>query len=274
VEAKETHEDTRETIAQVIHKRRMDFETLQRTKQGEIRNVSVTAQLINVLGRSFYYCFWRDITGRKQAEERIQKLLNEKELIIKEVHHRIKNNMNTVFSLLRIEADSQDNPKTKGILQDSAGRVESMMVLYDKLYRSENISSLALKDYLPDLIKKIISIFPQRLSVRIETHIDDIILDEKILSPLGIIINELITNTMKYAFEGRTDGIITVIVQKTDSSVSVIFQDNGIGLPEAISLDNSTGFGMKLVRMLVEQIDGSVTIDREHGTRFSIRFEA
>jgi PAS domain S-box-containing protein len=214
----------------------------------------------------------RDISERKKAEEKIRNLLHEKDLVLKEVHHRIKNNMNTVFSLLRVEANAQDDPQTKGILQDSAGRVESMMVLYDKLYRSENVSALPIKDYLPALVNEIVGIFPQRASSRIETILDDFVLSERLLSPLGIIINELITNAMKYAFEGRSDGVITIVALKRDGLISISFQDNGVGLPETVTFQNSTGFGMQLIAMLVDQINGSIRIERERGTKFVIEF--
>jgi PAS domain S-box-containing protein len=215
-----------------------------------------------------------DITARRQDEEKIQKLLSEKELILKEVHHRVKNNMSVIHGLLTMQANAQKDPAVKSILQNAAGRVQSMLVLYDKLYRSEKMNAVSIKEYLPALIDEIFGIFPQKAAVKIRTQIDDIILSPKMLSPLGVIINELITNAMKYAFAGRNDGVITVTAAKRENRVSLLFADNGIGLPESFVFENSSGFGFQLINMLVKQIDGSITVEKRQGTRFIIEFEA
>lgn len=218
-------------------------------------------------------CNIRNITDRKLAEQTVKDLLHEKEIILKEGHHRVKNNMNTIFGLLTLQADEQERPDTKNILLDSAGRVRSMMVLYDKLYRSELNSALSIRDYLPSLIAEIVSIFPKKNCVKIETEIEDVVLPARILSSLGIIINELITNSMKYAFTGRNDGIITVSASSKEKRITLIFADNGPGIPESVTFENSSGFGMQLVGMLVGQINGTISIDRESGTRFVIVFD-
>jgi PAS domain S-box-containing protein len=217
--------------------------------------------------------FSRDITESREAEEKIQNLLKEKELILKEVHHRVKNNMSTILNLLTLQLDMQDNPHTKGVLFDAAGRVQSMMVLYDKLYRSDSESVLSVKEYFTALVEEITGLFPGKESVDVKMDIDDILLTTKILSPLGIIINELITNSMKYAFSGMIDCEIVLKVFIKDNSVQIIFRDNGKGLPESVSFEKSTGFGMQLISMLTSQIKGRVRIDREGGTCFTIEFD-
>lgn len=215
----------------------------------------------------------KDVTDRVKAEETIKKLLYEKEIILKEVHHRIKNNMNVVSSLLELHSNSESNPASKNVLHDAANRIRSMTILYDKLYRSENISSLSIKTYLICLIDEISKIFSNITSVQIKTQIDDIILDSKLLSPLGIIVNELLTNAMKFAFIGRNDGIITISATKKNKYIIIVLEDNGTGLPESVTFENSTGFGMRLVGLLVKQINGSITIVRQNGTKFMIEFE-
>jgi len=214
----------------------------------------------------------RDITEQKRAEEKIRNLLREKELILKEVHHRVKNNMNTIFGLLTLQAAAQENQASRNILNDASGRVRSMMVLYDKLYRAENESAVSMKEYLPALVNEIASIFPQKALVKIETRVDDIVLNANLLSPLGIIINELITNSMKYAFAERNNGIITIIASKKEDGVSIIFEDDGSGIPEHVTFENSTGFGLQLIKMLVQQIGGSIAIERTCSSRFIIEF--
>lgn len=215
----------------------------------------------------------RDITKRKQADDKIQNLLIEKEHILKEVHHRVKNNMSIIYSMLSIKANAQTDNKMKNILMDACGMVKSMTILYDKLYRSNNEGYLSIKDFFSPLIAEIIRIFPGSESIKFETSLDDIALDQKILSPLGIIINELITNSMKYAFVDRADGLIILKVTKNGNNILLIYEDNGIGLNESISIENSPGFGLKLISLLIKQLKGSIKIEKENGTRYIISFE-
>ncbi|MBA4419408.1 MAG: hypothetical protein C0392_16110, partial [Syntrophus sp. (in: bacteria)] len=141
-----------------------------------------------------------DITDRKKAEDKVKSLLAEKELLLKEVHHRIKNNMNVIISLLSLQASALKDPAAIAALTDSGSRVRSMMVLYDKLYRSTDFREISTKGYLTSLINEIIANFSNQGMVTIETQIDDLILDAKTLSPVGMIVNELLTNIMKHAF--------------------------------------------------------------------------
>ncbi len=213
-----------------------------------------------------------DITERKLAENKIHDLLKEKDLILKEVHHRIKNNMTMISSLLELQSDEHNDSETKSILNDAASRVQSMMILYDKLYRSEIDGTMSLKEYLPSLIDEIVMIFPHKGAIKVKCQVDDIILSTRTLSPLGIIINELITNSMKYAFTGRKEGVIIVKASEKKGRVSLIFEDNGIGMPESVSFDNPSGFGLMLVSTLIKQINGSISIIRKKGTKFVIEF--
>ncbi len=221
-----------------------------------------------------------DITERKNNENKVKSLLAEKELILKEVHHRLKNNMNTVRSLLTLQSISLKDPLAISALQDTISRVEGMVVLYDKLYRSDNFKDISLLVYLPPLIDEILSNFPNSEFVKVEKKIDDFIVDVNMLQPLGIIINELLTNIMKYAFTGRDNNFIAVSATLTGKRVSIIISDNGHGIPESITFENSTGFGMQLVSMLTQQIGGSIRIERERerererdGSRFILEFD-
>ncbi len=202
------------------------------------------------------------------------KILYEKEIILKEVHHRVKNNMNTILALLTLQAEAQEDTAVSGVLNNAAGSVQCMMLLYDKLYRSENSGVISLMEFLPQLTGEIVRLFPGAESVKITTQIDDIILGAELVSTLGIVINELVTNAMKYAYPGRNDMTITLTASKSGGRVRIVFQDDGPGLPEEITFENSSGFGMQLVHMLVQQINGSIAVERNNGTRFIIEFEA
>ena len=213
-----------------------------------------------------------DITDIKNADENIRNLLREKELLLQEVHHRIKNNMNTIKGLLTLQIAAEDNPSAAASLRDAESRVQSMIMLYDRLYSTDNFLELSVKEYLQPLTGEIVGSFPNSAKVKIETDIEDFVLNVQTLSPLGIIINELLTNMMKYAFTGRDSGVIKVSASVKDNMAVVCVQDNGVGMPDAIDFKNSTGFGLELVNMLVTQIGGSIRIERGEGTRFVLEF--
>ncbi len=213
-----------------------------------------------------------DISKRKRAEDTTASLLSEKEILLKEVHHRIKNNMGIVTSLLSLHADTLTDPSVVAALEDASSRVKSMMVLYDKLYQSGDFREVAAREYLISLIDEITRNFPNRERVSIETHIDDLVLDAKILSPVGIIINELLTNTMKYAFVGRDKGKILVSFSKMGGQATLIVADDGIVIPQSVDVAASTGFGLELVSIITKQLKGAMRLNRDNGTEFKITF--
>jgi two-component sensor histidine kinase len=148
-----------------------------------------------------------------------------------------------------------------------------MMVLYDKLYRSKGFNRMSAMEYLSPLIDEIIGNLPNRGMVKVEKKIEDFILDARVLSPLGILINELLTNAMKSAFIGRENGVISVSAAIQENHVTIVIQDNGIGIPETVDLKDSPGFGLQLVEMLAEQMEGRIRIERRNGTKFILEFE-
>jgi len=216
----------------------------------------------------------QDITEEKGYEKRIEKLLVEKELLLKEVHHRIKNNMNTISSLLSLQAGSVKDVAAVNTLNDARNRIQSLTLLYDKLYQSPDYTELAIKEYISSLVDEVVANFPNGKNVKIEKHIDDFVLDVNRLQPLGIMINEVLTNIMKYAFLGRETGVITVHARNVDGHVTVVVQDNGIGTPASVSFENSTGFGLQLVYELAQQLNGTIRMERDSGTKVVLEFKA
>jgi PAS domain S-box-containing protein len=214
-----------------------------------------------------------DITERKLAEEKIRNLLSEKELLLREVHHRIKNNMNIVMSLLSLQASTLKDPSVILSLEDARSRVQSMMVLYDKLYQSADFRKISTREYLTSLIDEIVMNFPDRRLITIEKRIDDAILDAKILSPVGIILNELLTNIMKHAFVGKDKGVAGVFCSIKKNHATLVIEDNGIGVPESTDITTSTGFGMQLVGILTEQLEGTIRLERLNGSKFILEFD-
>lgn len=206
--------------------------------------------------------------------ENIRTYLNEKDLLLQEIHHRIKNNMFTIESLLSLQADTADDPKISEALNEAKGRLRSMGVLYDRLYRSGNITAVSLKEYLPPLIRDIIKLQTDPSSLQIETDVDDIVLDANTLSSLGILVNELLTNAVKYAFpEERAGEIYISCTSPSPGTLEMIYRDNGVGLPDEVLAGTSGGLGMILVRSLTEQLKGDLRMRNEGGALIEFRFE-
>lgn len=244
-----------------------------KAKNGEIKHVLLSSENIYVQDKRYRFTVVHDITERKIAEDKIKSLLSEKELLLKEVHHRIKNNMNTIKGLLFLQADGTKDSAIAAILHDAENRVQIMMILYDKLYCSSDFRGMQSRSYLGTLVDDIIANFPNNSIVKVDKKIEDFYIKVNILLPLGIIINEILTNMMKYAFTGRGSGVINVSISLNGSYVTFILSDNGNGIPDSVSFENSTGFGLTLVNMLTQQIGGTIRIERGIGTKFILEFD-
>ncbi len=213
-----------------------------------------------------------DVTLAEAAAAQMTANIKEKELLLSEVHHRIKNNMNTIKGLLTLQIEAETNQSAAEALKDAEGRVQGIIMLYDRLYCTDNYRELSVREYLEPLVEEVVNSFPNRDIVTVQTDIQNSILNVQLLTPLGILVNELLTNMMKHAFAGRETGVIFLSVSQNENRISVILKDDGIGLPESVSLINSTGFGMMLVGMLLEQMGGTMQIDIDNGTKFTIEF--
>ena len=219
------------------------------------------------------YAYGLDLTERKRAEAEIKRQLAEKENLLKEVHHRIKNNIASIGGLISLQLQSIANPEAIAVLKDAGSRVESMRLLYDKLLLTEGYEDLSVKNYLDDLIATIIAIFPDKEKVTIKKRIADFDLDSRRLFPLGIIINELLTNKMKYAFSNKDAGIIKISLSKAGNHVALSIQDDGSRLPAGFDIDKTKGLGLTLVKMLSQQLGGSFSMEKGAGTRCKVEFD-
>ncbi|MCB1157499.1 MAG: PAS domain-containing protein [Leptospiraceae bacterium] len=211
-----------------------------------------------------------DITERKLTEEKIKSLLTEKEIILKEVNHRIKNNMLAIQSIIEFQISTLNDSKTISILKDIQSNIICMSLLYDKLYKSQNFIETSAKDYLTTLVDEILNTFPIRVQIQVIKEIDEFILDGKKLFNLGIIINEVITNSMKYAFIHQDKGTIQIVIKKDFNKLKIHIQDDGIGIPENLKLNNSNQFGLSLISLLTKQLKGTFSITNNQGTRVEI----
>lgn len=242
-------------LAQVCSTNRpVTTEHVHFTSSGEPRNVEVTAFPVfdseGVVTQIVEYC--RDITDRKQAEETIRRQLAEKDTLLREVHHRIKNNIAAIESLLSLQAGTTAHAEVNEALQDTMTRVQSMRVLYDRLLLTDDIKTVSIKNYTDDIMNSLATVFDPETKVTMEKQISDFRIDAGKAITIGIIINELLTNTYKYAFENHDNGRVSVSITKEADTVTLIIQDNGRGFDTKILENESTGFGLTIVRMLIE----------------------
>jgi PAS domain S-box-containing protein len=217
--------------------------------------------------------FIRDITSQMKASIEIKNLLKEKEILLREVHHRTKNNMNTMASLLSLQEKQLDDEKAVSALKDARNRIRTMVSVYDKLFKSDNFREMSAPFYLNDLIQKVCASFNDPEKIKIQKQIQNITLDSNALFTIGLIINELLTNSEKYAFPGDRRGEISIeLLQKEPGILALQYADNGVGISENSLHGQSDGFGLKLVHLLTDQLKGTISLEREKGTRYTITF--
>jgi len=220
--------------------------------------------------------FVKDITERKKDQDRIVAMVAEKDLLLMEVHHRIKNNMISIKSLLAMQIQAEDHPSTVAALKEVSGRIQCILMLYEQLYASDNYQEMPVRDYLHQLAMDVVTAYGKSRMVTIKENILDLVVNVQLLTPLGIMVNEIITNALKYAFAGRDNGEITLKLAVAAGRLYLTIGDDGIGLPAGYSLENRSGFGLKLVKMLVGQLRGTIQIIQGEGTCYivDIPFEA
>ena len=267
-----TEEEFERSIDRIIRKEKQHFNSIHLLKDGSKRNVEIYTGPIELKGRTILYSIIHDITDRIKAENRIKELLREKELLLREVHHRIKNNMTTIINLLSLQADASEQESVRRALQDANNRVISMIGIYDKLYKSNDFKIIYTKNYLEDLVNKLILTYNVEAEVSVEQDIDEFKLDTKILMPVGIIVNEIISNSFKYAFKDREKGSILIKLKKHEDKAELVVADDGLGIPEDFNYEGSEGFGMNLINILVAQIGGDLKIENDKGTSYTITF--
>jgi PAS domain S-box-containing protein len=214
-----------------------------------------------------------DITSKKQNEIKLISSLKEKEILLKEVHHRVKNNLQIISSILNLQSSFITDEHMVNVLQESRNRIHSMAIIHENLYRTDNFSSINFTNYLKNLLSNLLTSYPLTGKLNLIQYLTfvELSLDQSV--PLGLLVNELFTNAIKYAFPDNRNGTITVKLEQTGSTITLIIQDDGIGLPPDMDIENSNTLGLQLVSTLVFQLDGKLSYKSENGTEFLITFE-
>ncbi len=228
-------------------------------------------------GKSYFFiAIIRDITERKKYEEQIKSSLKEKEVLLSEIHHRVKNNMQIISSLLKLQSDQISDANDLEMIKDSQNRIKSMSLIHEKLYRSKDLSHIDFSDYITDLIRALFRSYGVSSDqIAITVDIKDIMLGIDFAIPCGLIINELVSNSIKHAFHEGTKGEISVSMHKAGEEMLLTVSDNGVGIPDDYNIRDSESLGLKLVSMLSEdQLKGKLDYSITAGTRFNLKFKA
>lgn len=210
----------------------------------------------------------------EQKNEIIRTALIEKETLLKEIHHRVKNNLQIISSLLNMQSQKVKDKKAIEAFSESQRRLHSIALVHQTLYQNENLARINIKEYFEDLLETIHqSFYSKTRSINYDINIADVNLNVDTAVPLGLIINELVTNAFKYAFNKTNEGAISINLNKEEGhSYSLIVKDNGSGLPENLTMNETESLGLKLVNILVRQLEGTIDVNSNNGAEFTIHF--
>lgn len=216
-----------------------------------------------------------DITQRKRTAEQLKASLQEKEVLLKEIHHRVKNNMQIICSLLNLQSASISDPQTVELLQEGQNRVASMALVHEQLYQSEDLARIDFADYIQNLTANLFSSYDIHAdAIALKINVDNVFLGVNAAIPFGLIINELVANSLKYAFPIGTTGCIYVDMYfDNDNHLTLSVSDNGIGFPADLDFHNTESLGLQLVTALTSQLQGTIELKRNNGTEFKITLQ-
>jgi PAS domain S-box-containing protein len=273
------HPDDRDRINEFNRRRqsgepapsRYEFKGIR--KDGTIVHVEASAAKVLYRGQPASLAYLRDITERRQAEEQIKTSLKEKEVLIKEIHHRVKNNLQVVSSLLFLQSQTVKDEETRRILEESRNRVKSMAFIHKQLYQSKNLAHIDFAPYVRSLTRNLLTSYrPNGNAISLDVCVDDIFLALDSAIPCGLIINELVSNALKHAFLNGSAGHITVDLHQEGGKNVLVVSDDGVGLPGDLDVQTTETLGLQLVSALVQQLDGTLELERDSGTVFKISF--
>ena len=238
---------------------------------GKIKNVFTTVAIIPGTEKSLVSL--QDITDRNNAENQLKSSLKDKDMLLREIHHRVKNNLQIISSLLNLQSRYIEDEDALDVFTESQNRVRSMAIIHEKLYKSESMSKIDFGEYISDLTKSLFynyRVDPSRIILK--KKIEKIFFDVDTAIPCGLIINELLTNCLKHAFPDDRRGLIDIKLRNNGDSYVLNISDDGVGFPGDVNFRDTESLGMQLVNNLVKQIDGTIELNCKTGTNFKIEF--
>jgi two-component system, sensor histidine kinase PdtaS len=251
-------------------------EILGRRKDGTEFPAEASISKVEIEGQVMFTVILRDVTERMLVEERVKTSLREKEALLKEIHHRVKNNLQVVSSLLGLQSRSVADPETRKMFRESQNRIHSMALLHESLYQSENLSQVNFPDYIRELAAHLFhsyGVAAERIHLR--TNLDRLALNLDTAVPCGLIVNELVSNSLKYAFPDGREGEIRIELRELrDGMARLVVADNGIGLRGDLDWTTTKSLGLRLVRTLAQQLGAKIDVVSDPGTEIQLTFAA
>lgn len=215
-----------------------------------------------------------DVTEKKTTEEKIRQSLKEKEVLLKEVHHRVKNNLQVITSILSLQSAYVKDQNTLNMLRESQDRIKSMAFIHESLYQTKDFSNVNFSEYVVNLSKNLVHSYEiSEGRVNLKLQIDNVLLNLDQSIPCGLIINELVSNSLKYAFKKKKKGTILLTIKEKNDLVIMVVADDGAGIPKKVDFRKTESLGLQLVVTLVEQLNGTIKLDRKKGTKFTVTFK-
>ncbi len=253
---------------------RQTVETVFKQCDNSRIHVEINISLVKFSDNFYMVMVARDITERKEFENALKSSLKEKEVLIREIHHRVKNNMQIISSLLNLQKQYVIDEEAVNVLLESQNRVKSMAIIHEKLYKSRNFSEINFADYVKSLVDDLFHSYGVDSSrIKKIMNLDDMMLGLETAIPCGLIISELVTNTLKYAFPNQQKGELIIELHDMGDLYCLIIRDNGVGIPENMDLNKTDTLGLQLVKSLVNQVEGTIELARDNGTEFKIQFK-
>lgn len=263
--------DGRVRLDEAIGSRR---EAEGRRKDGSIFPVELNVGEVNFGERRIFTLILRDITERKREEEKIRASLREKEILLKEIHHRVKNNLQIISSLLNLQSAHIRDPRALEVFKEGQGRVRSMALIHEKLYQSDDLARVDFSEYIRNLAAYLFRSYEVHAgAVALNVEAEDVLLGVDTAIPCGLIINELVSNSLKHAFPGGGGGSINIRLRPAGAErLTLTVADDGVGLPEGFDVRATPSLGLQLVNTLARQLGGDVLVGGCAGAEFSITF--
>ncbi len=250
------------------------FEWFNIRSNGEIFPVELSARVHEIDGESVLLVVVRDITGRKKSEEELHKAIQEKEILLRELHHRVKNNLQVMTSLLGLQSEMLTDTQAKEALRVTQMRVKSIALIHEELYQAKDLAKVHFGDYLKLLVKNLAEVYNAEPRIKIHLDLNGSLLNVDTAIPCGMIVNELVTNALKYAFPDDREGNISIHLHPVkNTEYLLVIEDDGVGVKEGFSMLHNDSLGMQLVQILAQQLEGKVEMEQGDGTRFKVIFK-
>ena len=268
--------DREEIVKNLLDQREVgNIEKTFCTKTGEQRDAMINAELFELGGESCVVWITYDITERKRADERIKSSLREKEVLLQEIHHRVKNNLQVISSLLNLQSNYITDDMVKALFRESQDRVKSMALIHEKLYKSNDLARIDFSEYVHSLVQMLFhSCLANREEIQLKFQVESVFLDIDTAIPVGLMLNELISNSLKHAFPTGGPGTIYIdLAPQPGDEYELTIRDDGVGVPENFDVDTSDSLGLRLVRILTKQIGGTLEFRSGNETEFKISFQ-